>query len=91
MPAEKNQEVRSMTHATLRENDTALHHIVSETGITGILATAGLLAEALNYRNGFASGHGQRFALSVISEGFEGVFSVDEYTIRETGSFWLLS
>ena len=79
-----------MTHATLRENDTILHHIASVTGITGILATAGLLAEAINYRNGFASGRGQRFPLSVVSEGFEGVFSVDEYTISESGSFWLL-
>jgi hypothetical protein len=27
----------------------------------------------------------------VISEGFEGCFNVDEYKIREKGSFWLLS
>ena len=79
-----------MIHATLRESGTALHHITSTTGITGILDTAGLLAEAINYRNGFRSGEGEALSLSIVSEGLDGVFSVDEYSTREKGAFWLL-
>lgn len=80
-----------MLYATLREDGETLHHIQSTTGITGILDTAGLLAEAINYRNGFRSGEGEALSLSIVSEGFDGVFSVDEYTIREKGHFWLVS
>lgn len=81
-----------MTHATLRENEITLHHITSEDGIQGILATAGLLAEAINYRNGFSGGLvGRKLSLSVVSPGIDGVFSVDEYRIRAVGSFWLVS
>ncbi len=78
-----------MIHATLRETGETLHHIQGE-GMGALLATAGLIAEAINYRNGFASGKGCTFSLSVISEGFDGCFNVDEYLIRETGAFWLL-
>ncbi len=78
-----------MVKATLRETPEILHHIEGPDTVS-ILATAGLLAEAINYRNGFRSGYGAALSLSVISEGFAGVFSVDEYTIRETGAFWLV-
>ena len=78
-----------MIHASLREDSDTIHHIGSETGITGILATAGLLAEAINRRNGYSSGEGEPLSLSVVSEGFDGVWSVDEYTIRECGAFWV--
>ena len=79
-----------MVHATLRESGDKLHHIEGENTVA-ILETAGLLAEAINHRNGYLSGEGPALSLSVVSEGFHGVFSVDEYTIREKGAFWLLS
>lgn len=78
-----------MIHATLRESGNTLHHIQGE-DMCQLLDTAGLLAEAINHRNGFRSGEGQALSLSVISEGIEGRFNVDEYTIREKGAFWLL-
>jgi len=79
-----------MIHATLRESGDTLHHLQgADTG--EILATAGLLAEAINYRNGYRSGGGDSLSLSIVSEGFEGCFNVDEYKIREKGVFWLLS
>jgi hypothetical protein len=82
----------SLTHATLREDSETLHHITSTTGVTGILDTAGLLAEAINFRNGYSSDNaGVKLSLSVISPGLDGVFSVDEYSIREKGRFWLIS
>lgn len=78
-----------MIHATLRESGTTLHHIQGE-DMCQLLDTAGLIAEAINYRNGFRSGDGATHSLSVISEGLDGRFNVDEYLIREKGSFWLL-
>jgi hypothetical protein len=79
-----------MIHATLRESGNELHHLEGEDTVA-VLNTAGLLAEAINYRNGFRSGEGHALSLSIVSEGFEGCFNVDEYKIREKGSFWLLS
>lgn len=78
-----------MIHATLRESGNTLHHIQGE-DMCALLDTAGLLAEAINYRNGFRSGEGATHSLSIVSEGLDGVFSVDEYLIREKGAFWLL-
>lgn len=78
-----------MLHATLREDGNTLHHITSTTGMTGILDTAGLLAEAINYRNGFKSGEGEALSLSVVSTLGDGRLVVDEWTIRAKGEFWL--
>lgn len=84
----------SMIHATLRENGETLHHIQAE-HMTGLLDTAGLLAEALNYRNGFnASGtephESVPYSLSVVYALGNGRMVVDEYTIRAKGAFWLI-
>ena len=78
-----------MINATLRESNDTLHHIQGE-DMCALLNTAGLVAEAINYRSGFKSGEGATHSLSVVSEGLDGVFSVDEYLIREKGAFWLL-
>lgn len=78
-----------MIHATLRESDETLHHIEGPDTVS-VLGTAGLLSEAINYRNGFSSGEGEALPFSVVSEGINGVFSIDEYLIRGKGSFWLL-
>ena len=79
------------THASLREDSETIHHITSETGITGILATAGLLAEAINFRLGFnSSGAGRALDLSVLTMGLDDVVTVDEFQIREVGKFWLM-
>jgi hypothetical protein len=83
-----------LIYATLREDGETLHHLMSTTGITGILATAGLLAEAINYRNGYKIDivgcyDGQKFSLSIVAPGIDGKFAVNEYTIRAVGKFWL--
>ena len=80
-----------LVYATLREDGDTLHHIMSVTGITGILATAGLLAEAINYRNGELRGVKPLypFSLSIVSPGIDGTFAVSEYTICAVGEFWL--
>ena len=79
-----------MTHASLREDSNTIHHITSTTGITGILATAGLLAEAINYRHGHDVSDGDALSLSVVSDDASpGKLHVTEFTIRCVGSFWL--
>ena len=83
-----------MVNTSLRESDPINHHITGE-GVSEVLATAGLLAEAINFRNGFNSmggeSKGKKLSLSMVSEGFDGMFIVDEYLIREVGHFWLIS
>ena len=79
-----------MTHASLRENGEIIHGLTGD-DTQAILATAGLLAEAINFRNGFRDGDaGMLLSLSIFCMGFEGVVSVDEYSIRAVGMFWLL-
>ena len=78
-----------MIRATLREDANTLHHIQGES-MREVLATAGLLAEAINYRHGFNRGNSRAQALPLnVSRGIEGGYTADKYTIREKGVFWL--
>ncbi len=82
--------MKNTMYASLREDGNTIHHLTSATGIQGILSTAGLLAEAINYRNGYTDdAAGTALSLSIIQEDERGKWSVDEWTIRRVGSFWL--